>query len=52
MAKLKQLGVELVDEYKDVFAPIPHINKLSTDVYCTILTLGLSHVPRLCKLNL
>jgi len=36
MENLKQLGVELIDEFKDVFSPIPHIDELPTDVYCRI----------------
>jgi hypothetical protein len=34
--KLKKLGADLIDEFKDVFSPIPHIDRLPTDVYCHI----------------
>jgi RNase H-like domain found in reverse transcriptase/Reverse transcriptase (RNA-dependent DNA polymerase) len=34
--KLQSLEKDLRAEYKDVFEPIPHISRLSTDVYCNI----------------
>ena len=34
--KLKALGTELKSEFRDVFALIPHLNELPTDVYCHI----------------
>ena len=34
MDKLKQLRKELVDEFQEVFTPIPHIDNLPMDVYC------------------
>jgi hypothetical protein len=34
--KLQALGDKLMKEYSDVFAPIPHLNELPTDVYCCI----------------
>jgi hypothetical protein len=34
--KLKELGKSLIEEFKPVFSPIPHIDNLPTDVYCRI----------------
>jgi hypothetical protein len=34
--KLQALGEGLMKEYSDVFAPIPHLDELPTDVYCRI----------------
>jgi Reverse transcriptase (RNA-dependent DNA polymerase)/Aspartyl protease len=34
--KLKQMGMEMITEFKDVFTPIPHLDKLPTNVYCRI----------------
>jgi hypothetical protein len=36
LEQLKLLGYKVRKEYSDVFEPIPHIDKLSKDVYCTI----------------
>jgi hypothetical protein len=36
MENLEQLGVELIDEFKAMFAPISHIDELPTDIYCHI----------------
>jgi urease gamma subunit len=36
MEILKQLGKDVVTEFKDVFEPIPHIDDLPMDVYCRI----------------
>ena len=33
---LKQLGVELKNEFSDVFEPLPHVNRLSTEIFCKI----------------
>ena len=30
------MGHEIFDKYKRVFEPIPHVDKLPTDVYCWI----------------
>jgi hypothetical protein len=35
-AKLQALGDTLIKEYSDVFALIPHLDELPTDVYCRI----------------
>jgi len=35
-AELQALGDTLIKEYSDVFAPIPHLDELPTDVYCQI----------------
>jgi hypothetical protein len=34
--KLAAMGKDLMTEYKDVFAPIPHLDELPTDIYCQI----------------
>jgi hypothetical protein len=34
--ELERLGDTLKEEFQDVFAPIPHMDKLLTDVYCRI----------------
>src|SRR6202042_770291 len=34
--KLQALGDKLMKQYSDVFAPIPHLDELPTDVYCRI----------------
>ena len=34
--QLEEMGVRLVFDFKDVFEPIPHVNQLPADVYCTI----------------
>jgi hypothetical protein len=34
--KLEHKGKEIMTEFKDVFAPIPHIDELPMDVYCRI----------------
>jgi len=34
--ELEKLGIKLVLDFKDVFEPIPHVNRLPDDVYCTI----------------
>jgi hypothetical protein len=34
--KLADLGKTIINEYADVFAPIPHIDELPTDIYCRI----------------
>ena len=34
--KLKVLGIELKSKFRDVFAPIPHLDELPMDVYCHI----------------
>ena len=34
--QLEEMGVRLVLDFKDVFEPIPHVNQLPADVYCTI----------------
>jgi hypothetical protein len=34
--QLGKLGKAMVKEFEDVFAPIPHLDKLPTDVYCRI----------------
>ena len=34
--QLKRMGREIFDKYKRVFEPIPHVDKLPTDVYCRI----------------
>jgi hypothetical protein len=35
-AKLQALGDTLIKEYSDVFALIPHLDELPTDIYCRI----------------
>ena len=32
--QLKHMGCEVFHKYKPAFAPIPHIDKLPTDVHC------------------
>jgi hypothetical protein len=34
--RLKEMGGELIREYKEVFEPIPHTDRLPTDVVCRI----------------
>jgi hypothetical protein len=34
--KLQQLGLKLVDDFKDIFQPIPHVDMLPNDVLCEI----------------
>jgi hypothetical protein len=34
--QLERLGHAVKDKYQDVFAPIPHLDELPTDVYCRI----------------
>ena len=34
--QLHQLGESVKNKYKDIFAPIPHLNDLPSDVYCRI----------------
>lgn len=34
--RLQRLGTQLVDEFKDVFEPLPHVKDLPSEVYCTI----------------
>ena len=34
--KLSSLGRQIINEFANVFNPIPHIDKLPTDVYCRI----------------
>ena len=34
--KLENLGCKLTVDFKDVFEPIPRVNQLPDDVYCTI----------------
>ena len=34
--QLHQLGELVKNKYKDIFAPIPHLNDLPSDVYCKI----------------
>ena len=33
---LERMGTKIMNEFMDIFEPIPHINKLPTDVYCNI----------------
>ena len=33
---LEKMGTKIVKEFKDIFEPIPHVNKLLTDIYCNI----------------
>ena len=35
-SQLAQMGKSIIEEYVDVFTPIPHLDKLPTDVYCHI----------------
>ena len=30
---LEKMGTKIMKEFKDIFEPIPHVNKLPTDVY-------------------
>jgi len=32
--QLNRLGGAVKEKYKDIFSPIPHLDKLPTDVYC------------------
>lgn len=34
--QLNCLGATVTEKYKDIFAPIPHLDELPTDVYCQI----------------
>jgi len=34
--QLHRLGESVKNKYKDIFAPIPHLNDLPTNVYCRI----------------
>ena len=35
--ELEKLGVKLILDFNDVFKPIPHVNWLLANVYCTIV---------------
>jgi hypothetical protein len=34
--ELEHLGIQIKDEFKDVFSKIPHLNDLPTNVLCRI----------------
>ena len=34
--ELQKLGIKLIPDFNDIFKPIPHVNRLPTDVYCAI----------------